>query len=394
MRSGQRPRYGPFVRGLSTRIGPLALDAALVFALSVWMEIEILWSESVAGPKFVTAPLFLLLTVPLLWRRRAPLLVAAVSMSVVIAHALATGNAPEGGPGFVAVLVLLYSLGAYVNTRRALVGLAVVVAAYVVHELNNPSIETEAQLWSALFAAAIAAIVFGLGTYIRRYRQSRELERRAARLEGEREERARAAVVEERARIARELHDIVSHNVSLMVVQAEAAEEVLRRQPERAEEPLRKIQRSGREALNEMRRMLGVLRSNGSEPSLAPQPGLERLGALVESVEGNGLSVTLRVEGQPKLLAAGVDLAAYRVVQEALTNTLRHAGASHVDVVVRYSDTEVELEIRDDGRGVGHLEEGHGLVGMRERIRVYGGQLEAGPRAKGGFSVRATLPLA
>jgi signal transduction histidine kinase len=381
------------VRSVSTRIGPLALDAALMLALSVWMEIEILWRESVAGPKSVTAPLFLLLTVPLLWRRRAPLLVAAVSMSVVVAHALATGNAPEGGPGFVAVLVLLYSLGAYANTRRALAGLAVVVAAYVVHELNNPNIETEAQLWSALFAAAIAAIVFGLGIYVRRYRQSRELERRAARLEGEREERARAAVVEERARIARELHDIVSHNVSLMVVQAEAAEEVLRRQPERAEEPLRKIQRSGREALNEMRRMLGVLRSNGSEPSLAPQPGLARLGALVESVEGNGLSVTLRVEGQPKRLAAGVDLAAYRVVQEALTNTLRHAGASHVDVVVRYSDTDVELEIRDDGRGGGHVEEGHGLVGMRERIRVYGGQLEAGQRAEGGFSVRATLPL-
>jgi signal transduction histidine kinase len=375
------------------RIRPFALDASLVLALSVWMEIEILWRESVAGPKVVVAPLFLVQTLPLLWRRRMPLLVAASSMSVVVVHALATGNAPEGGPGFVAVLVLLYSLGAYATTVRALMGLAVVVAAYVVHEFNNPNIESEAQLWSALFAAAIAAIVFGLGVYVRRHRQTHELERRAERLEGEREERALAAVVEERARIARELHDIVSHNVSLMVVQAEAAEEVLRRQPERAEEPLRKIQSSGREALNEMRRMLGVLRNNGPEPELAPQPGLGRLNALVESVEGNGLSVALRVEGLPRPLAAGVDLAAYRVVQEALTNTLRHADAAHVDVILRYSDTSVQLEVTDDGRGGMHTGGGHGLAGMRERVRVYGGELEVGQGVEGGFTVRASLPL-
>lgn len=382
------------MRSALPRINPFAFDGAIAVGLTLWMEVEILARDAVAGPKAVVAPLFLLQTVPLIWRRRAPVLVAALATAAVVSHAIATGNAPEGGPGFVAALVVLYSLGAYAPTPRALIGLAIVASAYVVHELNNPNIETEAQLWSALFFGAIAAIVFAAGVYIRRHREVRMLEAQRKDLEREREERARTAVAEERARIARELHDIVSHNVSVMVVQAEAAEEVLAKQPERVGDPLRKIQRTGRDALVEMRRMLGVLRENGSDSEPAPQPGVAMLGALFERVEAAGLPVEVRVEGEPKSLAPGVDLTVYRVIQEALTNAFKHAGPARAEVVIRYSDGGIEVEIADDGRGRSSAEgAGQGLLGMHERVGFYGGTLKVGPHREGGFRVRARLPL-
>jgi signal transduction histidine kinase len=380
------------VKRAPSRTEAPALDVAIALVLTAWIEIDVFVRDSVAGPELVVGPLLALQALPLIWRRRTPLLVVAVSMAAGAAHAIATGEAPEGGPGFLAMLVALYSVGAYASTRRAVVGLAVVAIAYVIHELNNPNIETEAQVWSALFAAAITAIVFSVGVYVRRYRLASELERRAELLEREREERAHAAVAEERARIARELHDIVSHNVSVMVVQAEAAEEVLEKQPARAGEPLRRIQRTGREALAEMRRMLGVLR-DGEGSALAPQPSLGNLDALVAQMSEAGVPVSLRIEGDARPLPAGIELTAYRVVQEALTNTLRHAGPTQVDVVLRHGDGQIEIEVIDGGRGSASVDgSGQGLVGMQERVRLYGGSLEAGPRAEGGFRVRATLP--
>ena len=202
----------------------------------------------------------------------------------------------------------------------------------------------------------------------------------------------------ERARIARELHDVVAHSVSVMVVQAGAAEEVLAAAPDRAREPLRSIQDTGRQALVELRRLLGVLRTDGSEAALAPQPGLDQVAALAAQVREAGVAVDLRVDGERDRVPAGVDLAAYRIVQEALTNVLKHAGASHAAVRVGYRPDLIELEIFDDGcatpaTGQATNGTGHGLIGMRERASLYGGVVEARPRPEGGFAVRARLPV-
>jgi signal transduction histidine kinase len=219
------------------------------------------------------------------------------------------------------------------------------------------------------------------------------LSERADRAEREREESAEAAVALERARIARELHDIVAHSVSVMVVQAEAADEMLTLgAPERARVPIERIQRIGREGLVEMRRLLGVLRHDTS-PAFAPLPGIPALRPLADDVSATGLPVVLTIEGEPRELPAGVDISAYRIVQEALTNAIKHASASKVDVHLRYGD-ELELEIVDDGVGpVRRGEDGHGLVGMRERVALYGGTLSVGTAVGGGFRICATLPF-
>jgi signal transduction histidine kinase len=215
------------------------------------------------------------------------------------------------------------------------------------------------------------------------------------RLENEREEQARLAVAEERARIARELHDVVGHSVSVMTVQASAVRRLLQPEQEREREALLIVEQTGREALAEMRRMVGVLRQPEEAPALAPQPSLEHLGKLVEQAREAGLPVELRVEGHAVQLPAGVDLTAYRLVQEGLTNAVKHARAQRAEVVVRYGDGQVEVTVSDDGLGGGGGDGGgHGLVGMRERIAVYGGKLEAGPRPGGGYSLHALLPLA
>jgi signal transduction histidine kinase len=217
---------------------------------------------------------------------------------------------------------------------------------------------------------------------------------RAERLEREREEQARIAVADERTRIARELHDIVGHSVSVMTVQAAGVRSLLKPEQEREREALMVIEQTGREALAEMRRLVGVLRRPEEGPALAPQPSLEHVEKLVTQARESGLPVKLRVEGDPVQLPAGVDLTAYRLVQEGLTNAIKHARADNAEVVVRYGDGRVELTVVDDGRGDGDgVKGGNGLVGMRERVSVYGGELDAGPRPEGGFKLHATLPV-
>jgi signal transduction histidine kinase len=203
-----------------------------------------------------------------------------------------------------------------------------------------------------------------------------------------------SAVAQERARIARELHDVIAHSVSVMIVQAGAGEEMLKADPARALEPLRSVQETGRQALVEMSRLLGLLRDDRRELGLAPQPGMRDLRDLAAQVREAGLQVDLRIEGDPRSLPLGVDLSAYRVVQEALTNALKYARGARAEVRVRYAPDALELEIVDDGAGTanGHVG-GHGLIGMRERVSVFGGEFEAGPRDGGGFSVRASLPF-
>ncbi|HEX6699895.1 MAG TPA: sensor histidine kinase [Gaiellaceae bacterium] len=231
-----------------------------------------------------------------------------------------------------------------------------------------------------------------LGDNLRTHRAYlRELEARADRLEREQEESVRRAATEEQARIARELHDVIAHNVSVMVVQAAAADDVFETQPDRAREALRAIEGTGRSALTELRRLLGVVRPTVAD--FAPQPGLAGLDALVEGVRATGLPVTLRVEGDLDDLPAGLDLSAYRIVQEALTNAIKHADASRADVRVRRTDDRVELEVIDDGAGPSGNGRGQGLIGMRERASLLGGEVEAGPKPDGGFRVKASLPL-
>jgi signal transduction histidine kinase len=235
---------------------------------------------------------------------------------------------------------------------------------------------------------------WGVGYALRgRQLQASALADRADRVERERVAQAQAAVAAERARMARELHDVVAHSLSVMVVQAQAAERVLEGEQPSAREALAAIDSTGRQALVEMRRLVGILRDD-RELALAPQPGLGQLDVLLEQVREAGLPVALAVEGEPRPLAPAVDLSAYRIVQEALTNALKHAGPARASVAVRYRAADVELEVTDDGHGPldGHGG-GHGLVGMRERVALYGGVLESGARNGRGFRVRARLPL-
>jgi signal transduction histidine kinase len=207
------------------------------------------------------------------------------------------------------------------------------------------------------------------------------------------EERARAAVAGERARIARELHDVIAHSVSVMTVQAGAARLLLDGDPHRAAEPLLAVEETDRQALAEMRRLLGVLRDDAGEPELVPQAGLKDLPMLATTIREAGLEVAMTVEGPQRPLPAGVELAAYRILQEALTNTLKHARAARAQVTVRYEPGCVLLEVRDDGRMPPGDGQGHGLLRMRERAALYGGELDAGPTPNGGFAVRARLPV-
>jgi signal transduction histidine kinase len=251
-------------------------------------------------------------------------------------------------------------------------------------------------------AWAFYGLALALGRGLRRrQRLTAALEERTVQLEHEREQKARVAVVEERARIARELHDVIAHNVSGIVIQASVERRALDTERPDTQKALEDIENAARDSLVELRRLLGVLRRTDDEPALAPQPGLAALDGLVDHVREAGVAVDVRVEGEPVKLSAGLDLAAFRVVQEALTNTLKHAHASHAEVTLRYRPRELILDVVDDGRANGNGSVrlaavpggGHGLVGMRERTELYGGELHAGRQPAGGFTVQARFPL-
>jgi signal transduction histidine kinase len=293
----------------------------------------------------------------------------------------------------IGVVVSLYTVAAHCE-RSVAVRAALVTAATLPWAILAAA---DFHLDSALLPLALTAAAWMVGDYLRTRRAYlSELEAKAARLERERDEEARRAVAQEQARIARELHDVISHNVSVMVVQAAAGADVFDAQPARARTALGSIEATGREALSELRRLLGVIKTDDADESRAPQPGLEGLEALLEHIRSAGLAVELTVEGRRAPLPPGLDLAAYRIVQEALTNTLKHAGASRAGVTVRYGASELAVDVLDDGRGRaanGTASGGHGLVGMRERVALYGGHVRAGPRSEGGFLVSARFPL-
>jgi signal transduction histidine kinase len=288
-------------------------------------------------------------------------------------------------------LAAAYLLGSLADANRGREGLLVVVGSAAVIIYNLPDHTTgDLVLIPAVFALG------WLGGFAFRERdvQAAEAEERAARAERERETAARLAVAEERARIARELHDIVAHALSVMVLQVGAVRHKLPELPDEDKAALEDVERAGRTALAEMRRLLGAMRDRGDEAELEPQPGLENLNALVARVRSAGLPVRLDVEGEPVPLPRALDLSAYRIVQEGLTNVLKHAEASHAEVVVRHRPDALELEVRDDGHGpVKGDGLGHGLVGIRERVKLYGGELTAGPANGGGFVLSASLRL-
>jgi signal transduction histidine kinase len=357
------------------------IDGLLALVLAVGLELQVFLSEHVTGaPVAVVGALAL--TLPIAWRRRAPLAVALVFAWASALQGALGGGVYEGAPPLFTALVaggvVFYSLGAYAAESAARTGLVLGVAGLWTTVLVGDHIDVQ----SFLFSAALVALSPWLAGRVVR---SRTL--RAAALE-------RAAASEERQRIARELHDVVAHGVVLMVMQAQGARRIFDQDPARAREALEAIEETGKTALEEIRRSLGVLRDDAAPADLEPQPTLGDLEALVADMRRAGLAVDLRIEGDAREIPDGVDRSAYRIVQEALTNTVKHAGLVPTRVTVGFGADELTLEIADDGPGAsGSRESGQGLVGMRERVRVYGGELETGSRNGRGFVVRARIPL-
>jgi signal transduction histidine kinase len=349
-------------------------------------------ADGPTGPLWFDLLAVVAIVTPLFFRRRfpfgAPIAVgAAVGLTAFVDERLV----PKDFIPFLAGCAAVFLVGLLRDRRLAIAGIVLAIGVEALVAYRDPLKNLSAFIATCIVFGLIWTAAFTLG---RKFEEADEAKKRAAQAEREREERARAAVTEERARIARELHDVVGHSVSVMTVQASAVRRLLRPEQAREREALLIVERTGREALAEMRRMVGVLRRPEEGPALAPQPSLAHVGRLVEQAREAGLSVELRVEGDPQPLPAGVDLTAYRLVQEGLTNALKHARAERAQVVVRYGDGDLEVTVSDDGRGAGSGDGGgHGLVGMRERVAVFGGELEAGPRAEGGYRLRAKLPV-
>jgi signal transduction histidine kinase len=343
----------------------------------------------------ISVPLLVLQTLPVAFRRRSPMLVLYVTGLSITAYSLLGYTESANALG---VFLAFYTVAAQEPRRRAIVaavvtaaGIFVSFAAYASYHLNG---QTAQNLTTTYFSFGLAWLI-GDNLRVRRA-YTKELESRAVELEREREERAVRAVVEERARIARELHDVVAHYVSVMVVQAAGARRVAEKDPATASLALEAVESAGRTALAEMRRMLEVLRTD--DPGTGPQPGLGDLDRLIGQVRNVGLPVSLKIEGDSCCLPAAMDLAAYRIIQEALTNTVKHGGKASASVTVRYLPDTLEIEVVDDGRGaaaplIASSEGGHGLIGMHERVALFGGRLQAGPVLTGGYRVFVTLPI-
>jgi signal transduction histidine kinase len=327
--------------------------------------------------------------VALFFRRRAPLPVLVVVLALV--GSLSATDPPQDATyWFFASIVATHAVGAYTPLRQAVAGLGLVLGLFTVGAIVD-----DETVGDVIFVWILFAGVWALGRLLeRRTNEAATHERRAAALEEEREERARAAIAEERARIARELHDIVAHGVSTMVLQVGGVRRRLTDDQAAELAALLNVEETGRRSLVEMHRMLGIMRQADEGDLLTPQPGLGRLDELADSMRAAGLPVELCTEGEPFELPSGLDLSAFRIIQEALTNTLKHAGPARASVTLTYRPDSLELEVLDDGAGSANGDgAGHGLLGMRERVALFGGRLDAGARANGGYRVRAHLPL-
>ena len=396
-----------------SRLHPQGADVLLAAALLILALMSsraaIDFAETVGPPGFDLPSLpqevlGLVLTLgPLAFRRRAPTAtVLACTAGFVVSRTLL--DAQEASVVGIGISIAIFSAAAYGRPpwRNWACGVAgVAVVAELWRELATLAPDDQADMvvvetFALLFYAALIVAMWALGSAIGAgRRRTAELVLRTAQLEEQREENARRAVFDERVRIARELHDVVAHHVSVMGVQAGAARLVMTRDPDGAAAALTLVEASSRQAVDELRLLLGFLRQAGDPDDLAPRPGVARLAELASSMTESNLRVRVAVEGDARPLPPTVDVSAYRIVQEALTNTLKHARASRADVRVRYAPSEVEVEIVDDGRGSTPEPSrpgGLGLVGMRERAALHGGSVRAGPRDGGGFAVLARLP--
>jgi signal transduction histidine kinase len=382
-----------------TLSGPRLIDAtvAVCLWLAMWAELTYREQPGTSATNVLAYVLAIGITVPFAWHRDRPMTALAVSTVALLVYAAGQFVAFPGYGAF----ALVYGIARHSDRRRALVAFMVSLVALGVSIGFQPAGVATVSTWTSTALALAVAWLTGLNLRARRARWV-ALEERAQTLEREREDQARRAVAEERLRIARELHDVVAHSLSVIAVQAGVAHHVLDRQPALARPALETVTVTARAALAEMRQLLGVLRqADEPQTGLAPAPGLADLGHLVSQLGEAGLPVDVQVLGDPQPLAPAVDLSAYRIVQESLTNVLRHGGPS-ARVVIDYPGDAVVVEVRDDGRshsgpgsavGVSASGSGHGLIGMRERVAIFGGELLAGPCPDGGYRVRARLPL-
>ena len=384
-----------------TRIEHLAREywfELLIAAMGIASMIElVIWRDYPGAP---TTPLWFslsaiaLLLLPLFARRRFPFAAPAAYWILAAALTFVDGLLITFPDSLNVVgIATAFLLGNLRERRLAAIGLAIVSASIVTVVYNIPG----SQPVSWLIFIPLRFVASWVAGYALRERseQAEAAEERAAQAERDREAAARIAVAEERARIARELHDIVAHAVSVMVLQVGAVRHKLSAASSEDSEALKSVERAGRMALAEMRRLLAAMRHEGQEVELVPQPGLDGLDSLLEEVGRAGLPVQLHVHGEPFPLPRGVDLSAYRIVQEGLTNALKHARASDADVTVRYRPDELKIEVRDNGRASPTSDGlGHGLVGIRERVKIYGGEMTAGVVPEGGFVLSTRLPIA
>jgi signal transduction histidine kinase len=382
-----------------SRIGYLArtygFDALIVLlAIAAMVELAIR-RDAPDAPRttlWFDVPAIAIMVLPLFARRRFPFAAPATYWLLGAGLSFADGRLVSFMTSvFVLGMAASFLLGNLRDALQARIGLAVVLGGAAIVVYNIPEHSASELLFIPLLFGICWLAGFALHE---RAAQAEAAEERATYAEREREAAARIAVAEERARIARELHDIVAHAVSVMVLQVGAVRHKLPQALEEDRDALRRVELAGRTALVEMRRLLGAMRRDGDGLDLAPQPGLDSLDSLVDDVSRAGLPVQLHVDGDPFPLPRAIDLSAYRIVQEGLTNSLKHARASHADVTVRYRPDELEVEVLDDGAGAATNDGlGHGLVGIRERVKIYGGEMNAGSAPAGGFILSARLPL-
>jgi signal transduction histidine kinase len=374
------------------RPSPSWSEVLLAIALTAAIELE-LWAGghlTSAGHAGAAA----LVTLPLAFRFRRPIATMTVVSAAVVAEMALGDRSGDPIAAIVAVLLALYAVGSRTAGWRFWAGGVIAAAGILTSVLIREGVNSD--LMSAVLAPA-AGLLIGRALGVLRF-ETDALEERASELERERDERAAQAVAEERARMARELHDVIGHSISVMGVQAGAVRSVLRPDQEREREVLLAVERTGRQAVGEIRRLIGLLRTD-DERIGDPSPSLKRVEQLAAEMRRAGLAVELRVEGELDAVPPGPDLAGYRIVQEGLTNALKHAPGAHVSARVCATARELSIEVVDDGAGsrarsngdAGHL--GHGLLGMRERTSLYGGELTTGPRPGGGFGVHARIPI-
>jgi signal transduction histidine kinase len=381
-----------------SRIWPLArrygLDV-LIVAAAVEASLEVAFRDSSDAPTsshWFAVPVVAAVILPLLWRRRFPFAAPASLWLIAAGASFVDGRLMVFTVSvYAAGLVSAWLLGNLRDERQGRLGLAVVIGGAAIIVYNNPAHATG----DYVFIPGVFAIAWLAGFALReRAEQAEAAELRAAQAERERDAATRIAVAEERARIARELHDVVAHAVSVMVLQVGAVRHKLPAEDEQDREALEGVERAGRNALAEMRHLLGAMREDGEDLELAPQPSLDEVDMLLDEVRRAGLPVELHVEGDPVPLPRAIELSAYRIVQEGLTNALKHARASQADVTIGYAPTELRIEVRDDGAGSGAGDGlGHGLVGIRERVKIYGGEMSAGSANGHGFVLSTRLPL-